>query len=251
MAITANRELSRYVDQELRSFAVAAAARIYKGAIVGVDRASGYVRNLVAGDVFAGIAYEEIDNGAGQNGDVSVRLYTQGDFILAASGATQAQVGGPVYALDNELTTVAPVVGGSYCGILMAIAGSNVGIVRIMPMAAPQVELESNVRLDSSLSAATTNPVLITQRAIKVLHAQVSFNSVPNSGALDVGTGNSTPNEVVSGFNLASLSANTPASLTINFANVAKGLRVWAKVGQASSTAGVGGLLSIRYIELP
>lgn len=251
MAITTNRELNRYVDQELRSFPVAATTHIYKGAIVGVDRASGYVRNLVAGDVFAGIAYEETDNSAGSNGDESVRVYTQGDFIMPANGASQALVGGPVFALDNESTSLTPGVGGSYCGMLVGVAGTNVGIVRISPMATPQVELEANVRLDSSLSAATTNPVLITQRPIKVLHAQVSFNTVPNSGALDVGTGNTTPNEIVSAFDLSTLTANTPASLTINFANVAKGLRVWAKVGQASSTAGVGGLLSLRYIELP
>ena len=46
MALTANRELNRYVDQELRSFPVAASQHVWKGALVGVDRSTGYVQFL-------------------------------------------------------------------------------------------------------------------------------------------------------------------------------------------------------------
>jgi hypothetical protein len=251
MALSANRELNRYVDQELRSFPVAGAAHIYKGAIVGVERADGFARGLVAGDVFAGIAYEEIDNGAGIDGAASVRLYTQGDFIMAVTNASQSRIGGPVYATADDAASVTPAAGASYIGILVGVAGSNQGIVRIMPMAAPQVELAAHAPLASSLSAATTNPVLITQRAIKIVSAQVSFNTIPNQGNLDVGTDNSDPDEIVDAFNLAGLTAHTPAILTLAGADVAKNVRIWAKVGQASSTAGVGGVLSLRYYELP
>jgi hypothetical protein len=251
MAITANRELSRYIDQELRSFLVAATAHIYKGALVGLDRTTGYVRNLVAGDLFAGVAYEEIDNSAGSSGgELSIRLYTQGDFALPANSATQAVLGTPVFALDNQSTTVLAQLGGSYCGILVAVTGTNQGIVRIQPLATPQVELTAHAVLTSSTSAATTNPVLITQRAIRINSVQASFNTLPNSGNLDLGTGSSTPNEIVAAFNLASLTANTPSNLTLAARDVAKNLRIWARVGQASSSAGVGGLLTVRYFEL-
>ena len=37
MALTANRQVDHYVDQELRSFQVAASAHVYKGAFVGLD----------------------------------------------------------------------------------------------------------------------------------------------------------------------------------------------------------------------
>lgn len=251
MALSANRELNRYVDQELRTFPIAGGAHVFKGAIVGVERADGFARGLVAGDVFAGIAYEEIDNSAGIDGAASVRLYTQGDFILPVTNATQARIGGPVYASADDAMGVVPLSGASYIGILVGVAGSNQGVVRIMPMAAPQVELSVQAPLASSLSAATTNPVLITQRAIKVVSAQVSFNTIPNQGNLDVGTDNSDPDEIVDAFNLATLSAHTPAILTLAGVDVAKNLRVWAKVGQASTTAGVGGVLSLRYYELP
>lgn len=251
MPLTANRELSRYVDQELRAFPVAASAHIYKGALVGIDRATGLVRNLVSGDVFAGIAYEEVDNSGGSAGAQSVRLYTQGDFILKTTSANQAWVGAPVYAVDSDGTGIAPGVGASYCGVLLGVVGVNQGIVRIMPMSTPQVERALNVALASSLSAATNNAVMITQRAIRILHVQVSFNTVPGAGNLDVGTDNSDPDEVIDAFNLTTLTANTPALLSPNFTDVAAGQRIWAKVGQASTTAGVGGVLSIRYIELP
>ncbi len=251
MPLAANRELSRYIDQELRAFPVSASAHVYKGALVGIDRATGLVRNLVAGDVFAGIAYEEMDNSGGAAGAQSVRLYTQGDFILKTTSASQAWVGAPVYAVDSDATTAAPGVGASYCGVLLGVVGVNQGIVRIMPMSAPQVERAVHVALASSLSAATSNPVMITQRAIRILHAQVSFNTVPGAGSLDVGTDNSDPDEVIDAFNLTTLSPNTPTLLSLNFTDVAAGQRIWAKVGQASTTAGVGGVLSMRYIELP
>ena|GEM_PF-5219546 len=78
MALTANREVDHYVDQELRTVKVAAAAHIYKGALVGLT--GGYARGLVAGDTFVGLAYEECDNSGGSDGDKSVRVYTVGDF---------------------------------------------------------------------------------------------------------------------------------------------------------------------------
>ena len=252
MALTANRDLNRYVDQELRTFSVAASMRIYKGALVGMDRVTGFVRNLVSGDLFAGVAYEEIDNSSGgSGGEQSIRLYTRGDFLMPVVGSGAALTGSLVFALDNDQATVTPAAGGSQCGTLIQSTSANQGIVRIHPMATPLVELAVHAPLASSTSAATTNPVMITQRAIRVVSAQVSFNTAPNSGSLDVGTDNANPNQLVAAFNLATLTAHVPASLTIAGRDYAKNARIWAKVGQASSSAGVGGLLSLRYFELP
>ncbi len=36
MALTANRDVDHYIDQELRSFQVAASAHLYKGGFVGL-----------------------------------------------------------------------------------------------------------------------------------------------------------------------------------------------------------------------
>ncbi len=251
MSLTANRDLNRYVDQEIRSFAMSASAHIYKGALVGLERVTGFARPLVAGDVFAGIAYEEKDNSAGAAGVLSIRLYTQGDFILTVTSSAAALIGSPVFALDDDTTGVSPSPGASYCGILVAVVGANLGIVRIQPMAGPQDERSVDLPIASLTSGVTTNPLLITMRAIKILSIHACFNTVPDQGALDIGTSNTSPTQIVSGFSLSSLAANTPTSLTLLARDVAKNLRIWAKVGQASSTAGVGGILSIRYFELP
>ena len=74
MALSGNRNVERYVDQELRTLAVKASTHVYKGAFVGLS--GGFARGLVAGDAFAGVAYEEADNTAGADGDIVVQLYT-------------------------------------------------------------------------------------------------------------------------------------------------------------------------------
>lgn len=251
MALTASRELNRFVDQELRSFSVAAAAHVFKGAFVGVERSTGHVRNLQPGDMFAGIAYEEIDNTNGSAGEVSVRLYTQGDFVLTTNNATQAWIGSALYALDDDRTSVLPSQGASFVGVLMAVIGTNLGIVRIMPTGAQQVEHALQVPLISSTTQDSMVPVMVTQRAIKVISVEVSFLTIPDQGLLNVGTTVADPDELVNAFDLANLTTNVPTLLVPVFRDIAKGQVVWAKIGQASTTAGDGGVLSLRYVEVP
>ncbi len=131
MALTKNREVDHYVDQELRALPVAATKRIYKGALVGVN-SSGYAQPLTAGDRFAGIAYEEIDNSAGANGSISVRIYTEGDFGLPLAGATIAHVGRPVFASADDTLTFS-CAGNSYVGVVQDVPSSGSIILRIDP----------------------------------------------------------------------------------------------------------------------
>lgn len=251
MPLTANRELNRYVDQELRAMPVAASEHIWKGALVGINRSTGYVRNLAAGDVFAGVAYEEVDNSAGAAGALMIRLYTQGDFLLPITNAAQTLVGGAVYAVANDNVTGLPTAGASLCGILLALADASTGVVRIQPMTAPQIEQTVSVPLVSLTTGITSNALVITQRKIKITSLAVSFNTPPDAGTLSVGIHNTNPFEVINSFNLATLAAHTPTELTPLSRDFNAGVRLWAKVGQATSTAGVGGVLTVRYIELP
>jgi hypothetical protein len=131
MALSTNREVDRFVDQELRSYAVAAAATIRKGGFVGVNT-SGYARPLTAGDAFAGVAYEQADNSAGANGAIAGRVYTQGDFVLTLSGATVGSIGRPVFASDDEVLTFTA-VGNSYVGIMVGLHATNQIVLRIDP----------------------------------------------------------------------------------------------------------------------
>ncbi len=251
MALAANRELNRFVDQELRSYPVAASSHIHKGALVGIARASGGVRPLEAQDVFAGIAYEEADNSSGESGDIAVRVYTQGDFLLPVTGVAAALAGAPVYAADDEQGLMSTEAGGSLCGVLLAAAGGELGVVRLIAAGSQLVEQALNIPLVSSAAGATTATVMVVQRAIRIISAQVTFVTVPNSGALDVGTTLADPDEVIDAFDLSSLTPNEPATPTLVGLVVPGGTTLLAKVGQATVTAGTGGLLSMRYVELP
>jgi predicted RecA/RadA family phage recombinase len=104
MALTANREVDRYVDQELRTLPVKGGAHVYKGALVGLT--GGFARGLAAGDPFVGIAYAEADNSAGSDGDQVVRVFTLGDFEHALGSASRANNGAAVYASDDATLTL-------------------------------------------------------------------------------------------------------------------------------------------------
>lgn len=131
MTLSANRDVDHYIDQELRSFQVAASVHVYKGALVGLT-ASGFARPLSAGDAFAGVAYEEMDNTNGADGDVSVRVYTVGDFGQALAGAAVSDIGRPVFAsADDTLTFVG--TGNSYVGIVQDCVSAGEIIVRVDP----------------------------------------------------------------------------------------------------------------------
>jgi hypothetical protein len=131
MALSANREVDHFIDQELRTVQVAATTTIYKGAFVGL-KSDGYARGLVAGDPFAGLAYEEADNSAGSDADLATRVYTLGDFELTLTGAAIVDVGRPVFAsADDTLTFTAN--GNSYVGILQDCPSTNTIILRIDP----------------------------------------------------------------------------------------------------------------------
>lgn len=131
MALSANRELSRYVDQGVRSYAVAGSTQIYKGGFVGLD-ASGYARPLVAGDTCVGLAYEASDNSSGSDGDTTVRVFTQGDFEHALASAALTDIGAVVYASDDATLTLTATAN-SLVGVCMGLAGSNTIIVRLDP----------------------------------------------------------------------------------------------------------------------
>lgn len=130
MPLTSNRELDRFVDQELRALPVKGAARIYKGGLVGIDATTGCARSLVAGDAFAGVAYEEANNSSGADAAIAVRVYTVGDFEHALTAAARTNNGLAVYAsADNTLTLTAS--GNSAVGRQIDAPSSSKIVLRI------------------------------------------------------------------------------------------------------------------------
>lgn len=129
MALSANREVDHYVDQELRTGAVAASTHVYKGALVEWGP-TGYLRPVTGAGQFAGVAYEEGDNSGGGDGDVSVRVFTLGDFGLPLSGANQGSVGAAVYASDDSTLTLDG-SGATFVGFVQGIVSSGNIVLRL------------------------------------------------------------------------------------------------------------------------
>jgi hypothetical protein len=131
MALSVNREVDHYIDQELRSFQVLATAHVFKGAFVGIT-AGGYARALAGGDAFVGLAYEEMDNATGADGDASVRVYTLGDFAHPLAGATIADLGAAVYASSDDTLTLTS-TSNSYVGFIVDVPSVGNILLRIDP----------------------------------------------------------------------------------------------------------------------
>ena len=130
MALTANRELDRFVDQELRTFPVGSAVQIYKGALVGMAPA-GVVRSLVAGDRFLGVAYEEADNSSGASGDQKIRVYTSGDFVLPLTGVATSDLLKKVYATADNTISLTAGPKSSFVGYVIGVHATNYAVVRL------------------------------------------------------------------------------------------------------------------------
>ncbi len=248
MALSNDVNVNRYLDQQLRTLAVKASTIIYRGGLVGLDRSSGYVRPLVAGDQFQGLAYEQCDNSSGSNGDREVIIFTQGDFEFALSGADKTDIGRPVFASDDN-TLVLSGANASYIGRIIDVPASGQIIVRIDPQ--NRFTHTITVPLASQTGSDTSNPVGAFGMRVVIVKAQVWFETKPDNGYLNVGTDSADPDDIVDNFNLTTLSDGVPSNLTLVGTTVNANTRIWAKVSAASSSAGVGGGLSIEYYPLP
>lgn len=99
--LTANANVSTFVDQDIREFPVGAAVHIYRDALVGIDPA-GHLKAFVPGDRFVGLAYEEIDNSAGAAAALMCRVKVQLDFQYTLTGVALTDVGKAVYATADD-----------------------------------------------------------------------------------------------------------------------------------------------------
>jgi hypothetical protein len=117
---------------------VAASTAIYKGSLVGWN-ATGYLTSYVpyaqatapTGTPFVGIALESVASQT-SDGDKNCRVQVKGMFEYPLSAAAQADVGKPVYALDNatltKLHVPAPIkTGGGYelVGVIVGIPSAG------------------------------------------------------------------------------------------------------------------------------
>jgi hypothetical protein len=111
---------------------VVAADIIYQGALVK-HNAAGFIAPCAAeiGAVFAGVAYEKVDNSAGAAGDKSVRVEKNGSFLMTMVGLTQADVGSAVYATDDDLVSLVQAANQQLVGYIVQFVSATQARVRI------------------------------------------------------------------------------------------------------------------------
>jgi hypothetical protein len=155
------------------AFDLSTAAKIFQGAAVGLNLATGYVRPLVAGDLFVGFAEARMDNTLGQAGDARVIVVAEGRVQLAINGLAITDVGKAVYAADDDTFTLTP-TGNSYVGKLTRYVSSGVGMVTFEKCCGGIL----TALTDNSGGTATTTLAAITdvptKNAIASLAAQVN-----------------------------------------------------------------------------
>lgn len=101
-ALTKDRATA-YRDGIEVEYRVAANAKIFAGSLVCVN-SSGFAVPAAdtAGFKFIGVALQQVDNSGGANGAKIIRVRRSGVFEFAAGSITQAMVGDPMYALDDQ-----------------------------------------------------------------------------------------------------------------------------------------------------
>lgn len=136
MALTANRDVEFFASPELIDVPVDDNVTIFKGALVGRNRTTGYARPLHAGDEFLGVAYRAADNSVAGHaaGGINVRLHQAVDIVHALASVTTGDIGKDVYASDDETLTLTP-TGHSRVGRIVMLEGAGVARVRCQPVA--------------------------------------------------------------------------------------------------------------------
>jgi hypothetical protein len=133
MAATTTARESKRKDGAIIAYPMAA-VKIPKGVLVNIN-AAGYATNATdaAGETFAGVAYETVDNSAGSPGDQAVRVQTTGTFTFVDGGGNGAQtdVGVAFNIVDNQTVTDAATANNLKAGVAVESIDANSVRIRI------------------------------------------------------------------------------------------------------------------------
>jgi len=106
MAILTKKILRTVTVGGIHNYPVKAATRIFEGAAVGIESATGFARGLVAGDVFVGFCIETSDNLTGLDAATRVNAKISDSVVVDVATATLTDVGVNVYAIDEDAFTL-------------------------------------------------------------------------------------------------------------------------------------------------
>ena len=135
MAVLTSSYETKRREGQLVLYPLAAGAHVFKGALVCVASATGFLvpGADVAGVVFVGVAYESGDNvsgyvppfggipGTGAAGAVSIRVEKDGLYQFHKTGAVQADVGKVAFILDDNTVSTVATTNSVHCGVVGAL----------------------------------------------------------------------------------------------------------------------------------
>lgn len=178
-ALTKDRATEKR-EGKIDKIEVAASTKIYAGSLV-CRNSSGYLIPAAntAGNVFAGVANEYIDNSAGAAGDLSCEVSLDGAFKLVGASLTRADIGKRVYVSDDQTVTLTP--GVVYCGILAAWQSATEAWVDIKgALGSPRERKKVSVPLPA-LTANTTvyQGLLVIQEKVRVMAISIAAQTKP------------------------------------------------------------------------
>ncbi|MBM4274586.1 MAG: hypothetical protein FJ134_09040 [Deltaproteobacteria bacterium] len=133
MAALTRDRVTTYREGVEVEFPVAAATKIFAGSLVCVN-AEGLAAPAAdtLGYTFVGVAQEQADNSSGSGGDKVVRVRRTGVFEFDAASLTQAMVGQPMYAADDQtFNTAAGVTNDVKVGVLVKYVSATKGWIDI------------------------------------------------------------------------------------------------------------------------
>lgn len=128
MAQTANALLDFEASNRLlNSVPIKASTEIFLGAAVGMT--SGYARQLVAGDTFAGFAEQHVNNTVATDGAARMPVLARGQVKLSVTSVAVTDIGADVYASDSQTFVLAAGPGNTFIGKVLRFVSSGVAIV--------------------------------------------------------------------------------------------------------------------------
>lgn len=116
-----------------RSLKVAASTTIYKGGLIMVLVGTGFAipaADTALGKIF-GIALETVDNSAGSDGDLRVKVMKTGVWRLVLTGVTDADVGQYVFASDDQTVVKSGQSNDVAAGLVVGVYATNTAWVDI------------------------------------------------------------------------------------------------------------------------
>lgn len=187
MALSADRAVKFYATRELVELPVDDNVVIYKGALVGRNRTTGYARPLSAGDDFLGVAYARADNTLPGHvaGGLRVMLHQDIDVVHALPSVALADVGKDVYASDDETLTLAP-AGNSRIGRVVALEGASLARVRCQPALGLSGALE-NLPIVQLADASATLTLAHVNRTLLIANTAARVLTLPPAASVRAG----------------------------------------------------------------